>query len=414
MVYYTYSNLSAVIANRKASMISKEMLALGKQGSIIRAIFEYGNRRKAEIGAENVYDFSLGNPSVSAPESVADAIRDALIHTDPIALHGYTSAPGSMQARSAIARSIHERFGIPSTPDCIYMTAGAAASLTISLKALLLPGEEVLVPVPYFPEYRTFIENAGGKLTQVAPDERLFPNLDDLRSKLTPNVKAIILNSPNNPSGAVYDRETIQKLTAILKEKSLEFGSPIYLISDEPYRELVWNGEEVPYLPCYYDNTIVCYSYSKSLSLPGERIGYIALSPTIEDRSNVFAAVCGAGRSLGFVCAPSLFQAVIAKCTNEHSDFTAYLQNRDLLLKSLSDFGYSYVKPDGAFYLFMKSPEPDAYAFCDRAKKYELLLVPSDDFGIPGYVRISYCVSTEQIQRSLPAFEALAKEYGLI
>ena len=194
----------------------------------------------------------------------------------------------------------------------------------------------------------------------------------------------------------------------------MEFGSPIYLISDEPYRELVWNGEEVPYLPCYYDNTIVCYSYSKSLSLPGERIGYIALSPTIEDRSSVFAAVCGAGRSLGFVCAPSLFQAVIAKCTNEHSDFTAYLQNRDLLLKSLSDFGYSYVKPDGAFYLFMKSPEPDAYAFCDRAKKYELLLVPSDDFGIPGYVRISYCVSTEQIQRSLPAFEALAKEYGLI
>jgi aspartate aminotransferase len=394
--------------------INQKMVRLGQVRSVIRETFEYGNRRKTEIGAENVYDFSLGNPSVSAPESVANAIRDVLANTDPIALHGYTSAPGSMQARSAIAASIQERFGIPSTPDCIYMTAGAAASLTISLKALLLPGEEVLVPVPYFPEYRTFIENAGGKLTEVAPDERMFPDLDDLASKLTPNVKAIILNSPNNPSGAVYDLATIQKLTAILEEKSLEFGAPIYLISDEPYRELVWNGEEVPYLPCYYDNTIVCYSYSKSLSLPGERIGYIALSPTIEDRTSVFAAVCGAGRSLGFVCAPSLFQAVVAKCTNERSAFTVYLQNRDLLLKSLSDFGYSYVKPDGAFYLFMKSPEPDAYAFCERATKYELLLVPADDFGIKGYVRISYCVSTDQIRHSLPAFEALAKEYGLI
>ena len=394
-------------------MISQEMLALGKQGSIIRAIFEYGNRRKAEIGAEKVFDFSLGNPSVPAPESVADAIRTALAETDPVLLHGYTSAPGSMQARTAIAASIRERFGIPSTPDCIYMTAGAAASLTITLKALLLPGEEVLVPVPYFPEYTTFIENAGGKLTPVSPDGRMFPDIADLEQKLTPNVKAIIINSPNNPSGAVYDAEVIRQITALLRRKSAEFGAPIYLISDEPYRELVWSGVEVPYLPCYYDNTVVCYSYSKSLSLPGERIGYIALSPTIEERGQVFAAVCGAGRSLGFVCAPSLFQAVAAKCTAEHSDFSVYIENRELLLSALNEYGFDCIRPDGAFYLFMKSPEPDAYAFCQRAKQYELLLVPSDDFGIGGYVRISYCVSTQQIRRSLPAFRKLAEEYGL-
>lgn len=394
-------------------MISQEMLALGRQGSIIRAIFEYGNRRKAEIGADKVFDFSLGNPGVPAPDSVAEAIRTALAETDPIALHGYTSAPGSMQARSAIAASINQRFGVPSTPDCIYMTAGAAASLTITLKALLLPGEEVLVPVPYFPEYRTFIENAGGKLTPVAPDTVMFPDLTDLEAKLTPNVKAIILNSPNNPSGAVYSVEVIEQITALLKRKSKEFGAPIYLISDEPYRELVWSDAEVPYLPCYYDNTVVCYSYSKSLSLPGERIGYIALSPTMEDRSEVFAAVCGAGRSLGFVCAPSLFQAVAAKCTTDHSDFSVYIENRDLLLSALTEYGFECIPPDGAFYLFMKSPEPDAYAFHERAKQHELLLVPSDDFGVGGYVRISYCVTTEQIKRSLPAFRKLAKEYGL-
>ncbi len=394
-------------------MISQEMLALGKQGSIIRATFEYGNKRKAEIGAENVFDFSLGNPSVPAPDSVNAAIRRALDETDSVLLHGYTSAPGNMQTRSAISESIRKRFGVQSTPDCIYMTAGAAASLTITLKALLLPGEEVLVPVPFFPEYRTFIENAGGKLTEIAPDNMMFPDLSDLEAKLTPNVKAIILNSPNNPSGAVYDRQVVEKIVNLLKQKSAEYGAPIYLISDEPYRELVWSDTEVPYLPCYYDNTIVCYSYSKSLSLPGERIGYIALSPTIDNKNEVFAAVCGAGRSLGFVCAPSLFQSVVAECTTEHSDFSVYIENRELLLTTLAEYGYSFIKPDGAFYLFMKSPEADAYAFCERAKKYELLLVPSDDFGIGGYVRISYCVSTEQIKRSLPAFRALAKEYGL-
>ena len=293
------------------------------------------------------------------------------------------------------------------------MADDAARTLTITLKALLIPGEEVLVPVPYFPEYRTFIENAGGKLTPIAPDDRMFPDLADLEAKLTPNVKAIILNSPNNPSGAVYSTEVIEQITTLLKRKSNEFGAPIYLISDEPYRELVWSDAQVPYLPCYYDHSVVCYSYSKSLSLPGERIGYIALSPTMEDRGEVFAAVCGAGRSLGFVCAPSLFQAVAAKCTTDHSDFSVYIENRNLLLSALTEYGFACIPPDGAFYLFMKSPEPDAYAFYERAKQHELLLVPSDDFGVGGYVRISYCVTTEQIKRSLPALRKLAKEYGL-
>ncbi len=395
-------------------MISHEMLALGRQGSVIRAIFEYGNRRKAEIGAENVFDFSLGNPSTPAPDCVADTIRSLLSGRDPIALHGYTSAPGSMEARTAVADSIRRRFGLHSTPDCIYMTVGAAASLTVSLKAILLPGEEVLVPVPFFPEYRTFIENAGGRLVPIAPDFRMFPDLSDLEAKITKNTKAIILNSPNNPSGAVYDETVIRGIVDILQKKSAEYGAPIYLISDEPYRELVWNGAKVPYLPCYYDNTIVCYSYSKSLSLPGERIGYIALSPTMEDRGDVFAAVCGAGRSLGFVCAPGLFQAVVAKCVDAHSDFSAYLENRQILLDALTAYGFTCIPPDGAFYLFVKCPEEDANAFFERAKRYELLPVPSDDFGIGGYVRISYCVSTDQIRRSLPAFRKLADEYGLL
>ncbi len=394
-------------------MISEKMLALGRQGSIIRAIFEYGNHRKVEIGADRVFDFSLGNPGVPAPPSVDAAIRRALDECDPLTLHGYTSAPGAPRTRAAIAQSIRRRFGVPSTPDCIYMTAGAAASLTIALKAILIPGDEVLVPVPYFPEYRTFIENAEGILVPIAPDSRMFPDLADLEQKLTPSVKAIILNSPNNPSGAVYDRSTLTAIANLLRRKSMEFGAPIYLISDEPYRELVWNGEEPAYLPCLYDNSIVCYSYSKSLSLPGERIGYIALSPSLEDRQELFAAVCGAGRSLGFVCAPSLFQAVVADCAEDHADFSVYLTNRTLLTDALTRLGFEFVSPDGAFYLFLKSPEPDAYAFYERAKAHELLLVPSDDFGIGGYVRISYCVPTAQIERALPAFAALARTYGL-
>ncbi len=394
-------------------MLSEKMLALGKQGSIIRAIFEYGNQRKREIGADKVFDFSIGNPSVPAPESVKNAILDILETTDPIALHGYTSAPGDYSVRSSIAQSIERRFAIPSTPECIYMTAGAAASLTISLKALLLPGEEVIVCVPYFPEYRTFVEAAGGVLMKVMPDEKLFPDFTSLEAALNERTKAIIINSPNNPSGVVYPHEIIERLAALLTDRSAAYGHPIYLIADEPYRELVWKNTEVPYVPCYYDNTIVCYSYSKSLSLPGERIGYIALSPTIENRQEMFTAVCGAGRALGFVCAPSLFQRVAAQCAEEVSDLSVYAKNRTLLYNALTEMGYDCVRPDGAFYLFVRSPEPDANAFFERAKAYELLLVPSDDFGMGGYVRISYCVSTDQIERSLPAFRKLANEYRL-
>lgn len=392
-------------------MLSEKMLELGRQGSIIRAIFEYGNQRKREIGADKVFDFSIGNPSVPAPDSIKQAILEIVEQTDPVALHGYTSAPGDMAVRSAIAASIERRFGIPSKPELIYMTAGAAASLTISLKAMLLEGEEVVVCVPFFPEYRTFVEAAGGVLRPIMPDNKLFPDFNELEAAINERTKAIIINSPNNPSGAVYPREVIERLSALLKERSERYGHPIYLIADEPYRELVWGDAEVPYIPCYYDNTIVCYSYSKSLSLPGERIGYIALSPTMENVKEMFAAVCGAGRALGFVCAPSLFQRVVAKCVEEVSDFSVYKTNRTLLYDALTAMGFECVSPDGAFYLFMKSPEPDAYAFYEKAKAHELLLVPSDDFGIGGYLRISYCVSTDQIKRSLPAFEALAKEY---
>lgn len=392
-------------------MLNEKMLELGRQGSIIRAIFEYGNQRKREIGADKVFDFSLGNPSVPAPDTVKEALLDIIENTDPVALHGYTSAAGDMSVRTTIAQSIERRFGVPMKPELIYMTVGAAASLTISLGALLHEGEEVIVCVPYFPEYRTFIEASGGTLVEVMPDERLFPDLDAMASAITTRTKAVIINSPNNPSGAVYPKAVIERLCALLKARSDEYGHPIYLIADEPYRELVWGDVEVPYLPCYYDNSIVCYSYSKSLSLPGERIGYIALSPTIENPKETFAAVCGAGRALGFVCAPSLFQRVAARCVEQTSDLSVYETNRTLLYDALTAMGFECVRPDGAFYLFMRSPEPDAYAFYEKAKAHELLLVPSDDFGIGGYVRISYCVSTEQIKRSLPAFEAVAKEY---
>lgn len=394
-------------------MLNDKMIELGRQGSIIRAIFEYGNQRKREIGAENVFDFSIGNPSVPAPDSVKNALLDIIETTDPVLLHGYTSAPGDMGVRTAIAQSIERRFGVPSKPELIYMTVGAAASLTISLKAMLCEDEEVIVCVPYFPEYRTFIEATGGKVVEVMPDEKLFPDFSAMEAAINERTKAVIINSPNNPSGAVYPREVIERLATLLRERSAEYGHPIYIIADEPYRELVWGDVEVPYVPCFYDNTIVCYSYSKSLSLPGERIGYIALSPTMENVKEMFAAVCGAGRALGFVCAPSLFQRVAARCVEEVSDLSVYAENRTLLYDALTAMGYECVRPDGAFYLFMKSPEADAYAFYEKAKAHELLLVPSDDFGMGGYVRISYCVSTEQIKRSLPAFEAVAKEYGL-
>lgn len=389
------------------------MMMLGKKRSVIREIFEYAKKRSEEIGKENIFDFSIGNPNVPAPACVNDAILDLLKNEDPVLLHGYTSAQGDINVRKIVAGHINTKFGTSLSPDNIYMTVGAAASLTISINALTVPGDEFILFTPFFPEYRVFVEAAGAKAVIVNSDENTFQvDVKKFEAAITPRTKAIILNSPNNPSGVVLAEETILGLCEILKKKSQEYGSPIYLIADEPYRELVYDEIKVPYLVNYYDDTIVCYSYSKSLSVPGERIGYIAVSNQMKDWTDVYAAVCGAGRSLGYVCASSLFQQVVARCIDETADISIYKKNRDLLYEGLSKFGYHCVRPDGAFYLFVKAMEADANAFCEKAKKYELLLVPGDDFGSPGFVRIAYCVTTEQIIHSLPAFEKLAKEYG--
>ena len=392
-----------------------KMYGLGSKRSIIREIFEYSKTRAAEIGAENVFDFSLGNPSVPAPKEVNDTVRELLATESPVLLHGYTSAQGDAKVRQTIAESINNRFGVDISPNAIYMTCGAAASLSICLKAIIEnEGEEVIAFAPFFTEYRVFIENAGGSIVISKPDpDTLSIDVADFESRITPNTKAIIMNSPNNPSGVVYSETTVKAVCDVLRKKSAEYGHVIYLIADEPYRELVYTGVEVPYLMNYYDNTLVCYSYSKSLSLPGERIGYILVSPKVNEWKNVFFAVCGAGRALGFVCAPALFQYMVPECLGLTSDLTVYDTNRTLLYDALTEYGYRAIRPDGAFYLFVETPEKDAVAFCEKAKKYELLLVPSNDFGCGGFVRISYCVTTEQIKRSLPAFKALAEEYGL-
>lgn len=392
-------------------MINEKMAGLGKKRSVIREIFEYAKLRKSEIVAENVFDFSIGNPSVPTPKKVTDTMERLIKEIDPVALHGYTSAQGDFCVRSAIAKHIESAFDFRSDPNLIYMTCGAAASLTISLNALVNAGDEVIVFAPFFPEYRVFVEKAGAKLVEVLCREGDFQiDLDALEKAVTAKTKAVIVNSPNNPTGAVFSEETISKLAYLLYKKQEEYGKEIYIISDEPYRELVYDVS-VPYIPKYYKNTLVCYSYSKSLSLPGERIGYIFVSPDVKNSGEAYAAVCGAGRSLGFVCAPSLLQYTVGECVNILPDLTVYRKNRDLLLHSLTEYGYTAVPPDGAFYLFVKSPEEDANAFCERAKKYELLLVPSDDFGCKGYVRICYCVETEQIERALPKFKALIEEY---
>ena len=386
---------------------------LGSKRSVIRELFEYGKKRKAEIGADKVFDFSLGNPSVKPPKIVDDTLKELLANTDAMALHGYTSAQGDLATRTAVAKSLDKLCDFSVSPNLIYMTCGAAASLTVSLKALVNDGDECVVFAPFFTEYTVFITNAGAKVVISTPNEENFQiDFDDLERKLTKNTKAVIINSPNNPSGVVYTEETIKKLSKILTDKSKEFGNTIYLISDEPYRELVYSGAKIPFVMNYYDNSIVCYSYSKSLSLPGERIGYIAVSPKMENSDKIYNAVCGAGRSLGFVCAPSLFQKLIAKCADIAVDTTQYKENRDILYNNLSSYGFKCVKPDGAFYLLCNCFGDDANVFCEKAKKYELLLVPCDDFGIKGYVRIAYCVSKETIVNSLPAFKKLAEEYG--
>ena len=395
---------------------NQKMYGLGSKRSIIREIFEYSKARAAQIGAENVFDFSLGNPSVPAPAVVNETIKELLATKDSVLLHGYTSAQGDLGVRTVIANSIKERFGVDMPANLIYMTCGAAASLTSCLRALVESEEdECIAFAPFFTEYRVFAENAGAKFVVCKPEEKTFSiDFADFEAKLNENTKAIIVNSPNNPSGVVYNAKTIEKMCDILRRKQEKYGHEIYLIADEPYRELVYADVEVPYLMNYYDNTLVCYSYSKSLSLPGERIGYIAVNPKMQDAMNVYLAVCGGARSLGFVCAPSLFQQVIARCHDAKVNVDAYKENRDLLYDNLTAYGYECVKPDGAFYLFVKSPiAGDAYAFYEKAKEKEILVVPCDDFGVKGYVRIAYCVDKKRVENSLPAFKELAVALGI-
>lgn len=392
-------------------MLNETNVNLGKVRSSIRELFEYGKKRKAEIGAENVFDFSIGNPSVPAPKEVEEALR-ALLDTDPVALHGYTSAQGDFEARTAISDYLNKRFSTSLDADCIYMTCGASASLTVTLNALCNDGDEVITFAPFFPEYRVFAAHAGAKLVALESGETFQPDIKKLERALNEKTKAVLINSPNNPSGVVYREEVIKELCAVLERHTLKTGNPVYLISDEPYRELIFDdGIKVPFIMNYYKRSIVCYSYSKSLSLPGERIGYIAVNNEMEEFSDVYAGVLGAGRALGFVCAPALFQKLIATVCGVTSDISIYKKSRDVLCAALEEYGFTAVKPDGAFYLFVKSPEADAKAFSERAKKFELLFVPGDDFGCKGYVRISYCVSPDMIKRALPAFKALADSY---
>ena len=392
--------------------VSQRMLNLGTARSEIREAFAFAQARAAEVGAENVDDFSIGNPSVPAPATVAEAVHKLVDAIDPIKLHGYTPAQGDGQARGALADDLNRRFGTNYTADNFYLTAGAAGALCCALSALSCPGDTFITFAPYFPEYKVFVESAGAELVTVPADIEDFQiDFAAFDQALTPNTKGVIINSPNNPTGVVSSEATIQKLAQVLTEKSKEYGHTIWLISDEPYREIVYRDTPLPWVPNYYPNTLVCYSYSKSLSLPGQRIGYVLVPPQAEDADIVYAAVCGAGRALGYVCAPSLFQLVAAECTGQTADIEIYHKNRDLLLNALRDMGYTCAQPDGAFYLFPRSLEPDARAFCERARKYDLVLVPGDSFGCPGHVRISYCVPTEQIQRALHKFEQLAAEY---
>ena len=392
-------------------MINKNMYALGANRSCIRELFEYGRQRAAIVGPENVFDYSLGNPSIPAPAGVNEAIAAVIAQMPSLAVHGYTSAPGDLQLRTAVAEDLNARYGANVRANDLFIGCGAAPELVSVIRALAVENSEFIAVAPFFPEYRPFVESSGGRLVVVPADIPNFQiDFDALEAALNPNTQAIILNSPNNPAGTVYTAETLRKLAALLERKSAEFGKTIYIISDEPYRELVYGGLIAPWIPGIYDHTIVCYSWSKSLSLPGERIGYVLVSEKCADHNELYAAIAGAARAGGHVCAPSLMQKVIARCVGLRPDLEAYDENRRLLSEALTSYGYEMAKPDGAFYLFVKAPGGSSTAFSEKAKQHDLLLVPGNDFGCPEYFRICYCVSRDLIERSLPIFEKLIKE----
>ena len=396
-------------------MVSEEMYTLGTKKSTIRTIFEFGQKRAAEVGAENVFDFSLGNPNVPAPDFIRDAAVDILRHDDPTAVHGYTIAPGKPAVREALAADLKRRFGMDVTGKNLFMTAGAAASVTITFKALTEPGDEFITIAPFFPEYRVFVEACGGKLVVVpAKTDDFQIDFAALERALSTRTKAVIINSPNNPSGAVYSEMTIRRLADLLRAKEQAYEHPIFIIADEPYREIVYDGVSVPCIPLFYDNTIVCYSYSKSFSLPGERIGYIVVPDSAADFARIYGAIAGAARVLTHVNAPSLWQLVVVHCVGQAADLSIYERNAALLYDGLTALGFSCVRPQGAFYLFPQALEPDDAAFCRRAQEYDLLLVPGRDFGCPGYFRAAYCVRSEVIEKALPHFDELVKSYKRI
>lgn len=391
-------------------MYNETMYERGNAPSAIRELFAYGMERKAQIGEDKVFDFSIGNPSVPAPDSVAETIRE-LADMAPAQLHAYSAAQGLESTRAAIAENLNKRFGTHYTADNLYLTMGAAACLSACFTALIKPGDEIIVIAPYFPEYRIWIEFAGGVCVEVPAREDNFQiDFDALEQAITEKTKAVVINTPNNPVGTVYTRETLEGLADVLVQAEQRFGHDIYLISDEPYHELTY-GVEVPWVPAIYPNTLVCYSWSKSLSLPGDRIGYVLVPNEVHDSREVYLAVCGAGRSLGYICAPVFFQRVIERCVDEPTNVEAYTVNREILTHALDELGYEYIEPDGAFYLWIKALEPDAQAFSNKAKEHELLLVPSDSFGVDGWVRAGYCIDKSTIEHSIPAFAALKADY---
>lgn len=392
-------------------MISKKMLDLGTKRSVIRDIFEYGSKLAKEIGAENVLDFSLGNPSTPAPREVGNTIKYMVEGLSPKDYNSYTSSAGDTDTRLAVAKNLNKRFSTDYTDKNIFMTCGASASLNIIFRAIIESDDEIIVNIPYFPEYKVFIEGQGGKPVFAKCSENLCLDISEIENKINENTKAILINSPNNPSGVIYPKENLSALTELLERKQNEYSHPIFLISDEPYRELVFTDEKPEFLPNLYNNTLVAYSWSKSLSLPGERIGYILVPNKVKNHEDVFAAVGGSARVLGYVCAPSMFQYVVKSCVDVEPNIGVYRTNRNILFKELLKMGYTVANPDGAFYMFIKSPNNDGVDFCERAKKYHMLLVPGEGFGMKEYVRLSFCVETEKIEKSIDVFKKLISEY---